>query len=101
MADPSVLDTPSLTNLSPESLTAPPTVSPRCTATASPGSHRCLPRAVERSGVPRLHRAAKQLERLTKDTPAWYSGTRAKVEARAALEQAEELRRVLEGLGER
>jgi hypothetical protein len=30
-----------------------------------------------------------------------YAGTRARVEARAALEQAEELRRVLEELGER
>jgi hypothetical protein len=29
---------------------------------------------------------------LTKDTPAWYAGTRAKVEARAALEQSEEAR---------
>jgi predicted YcjX-like family ATPase len=44
---------------------------------------------------------AKQLEHLTKDTPAWYATTRAKVEARAALEQAQELRRVLEDLGER
>jgi predicted YcjX-like family ATPase len=42
---------------------------------------------------------AKQLEHLTKDTPAWYATTRAKVEARAALEQAEELRRALEELG--
>jgi hypothetical protein len=38
---------------------------------------------------------------LTQDSPAWYATTRAKVEARAALEQAEELRRVLEQLGER
>jgi hypothetical protein len=44
---------------------------------------------------------AKQLERLTKDGPAWYAGTRAKVEARATLEQAEDLRRALEALGER
>jgi transposase-like protein len=43
----------------------------------------------------------KMAEELTKDTPAWYASTRAKVEARAALEQAEELRRVLEELGER
>jgi hypothetical protein len=33
----------------------------------------------------------KEIERLTKDTPAWYAGMRARVEARAALEQAEEL----------
>ena len=46
----------------------------------------------------RLPRAA---ECLTKDTPAWYAGTRARVEARAALEQAEELRRMLEEVGER
>jgi hypothetical protein len=44
---------------------------------------------------------ANELERRTKDTPAWYAGTRAKVEGRAALEQAEELRRVLEHLGKR
>jgi hypothetical protein len=48
-----------------------------------------------------IHELTKQFEELTKDTPAWYAGTRAKVEARAALEQAEELRRVLEELGER
>jgi hypothetical protein len=39
------------------------------------------------------------IEELAKGTPAWYAGTRAKVEARADLEQAEELRRVLEDLG--
>jgi hypothetical protein len=39
---------------------------------------------------------AKELERLTKDTPAWYAGTRARVEARAVLEQAEDLRVSLE-----
>ena len=44
---------------------------------------------------------SQRLEQLTKDTSAWYAGTRAKVEPRAALEQAEELRRVLEELGER
>ena len=39
-------------------------------------------------------------ERLTTEsTPAWYAGTRAKVEARAELDQAQELRRVLEELG--
>ena len=31
---------------------------------------------------------AQHLEDLTKNTPAWYAGTRAKVEARVALEQA-------------
>ena len=39
----------------------------------------------------------ERLEHRTKDTPAWYGGTR----ARATLEQAEELRCVLEELGER
>jgi hypothetical protein len=33
-------------------------------------------------------------------TPAWYAGARARVEARAALEQAAELMRGLEELGE-
>jgi hypothetical protein len=37
---------------------------------------------------------------LAKDT-AWYAGTRARVEAKAELEQAEELRRELEVLGTR
>jgi hypothetical protein len=40
----------------------------------------------------------KRLETLTKDTPTWYAGMRARVEDRAALEQAEELRRVLKKL---
>lgn len=44
---------------------------------------------------------AQRLEELTKDTPAWYAGTRAKVEARATLKQAEEFRRVLDDFGER
>jgi predicted YcjX-like family ATPase len=48
-----------------------------------------------------IHELTKRLERLTQDTPAWYATTRAVVEARATLEQAEELRRVLEELGER
>ena len=48
-----------------------------------------------------IHELTKRLEDLTKDTPAWYAVTRARVEARAALEQAEELRRVLEERGER
>jgi hypothetical protein len=43
----------------------------------------------------------KEIERLTKDTPAWYAGMRARVEAKSTLEQAEELRRVLEELWER
>jgi hypothetical protein len=40
-------------------------------------------------------------QRLTEFTPAWYAGTRARVEARATLEQAEELGRVLEEVGGR
>jgi hypothetical protein len=46
-----------------------------------------------------IHDLAKRLEDLAEGTPAWYAGTRARVEARAALEQAEELRRVLEQMG--
>jgi hypothetical protein len=40
-------------------------------------------------------------EQFIKDTPAWYAATRARVEACAALEQAEELKRVLDSLGKR
>jgi hypothetical protein len=43
----------------------------------------------------------QRLEELTRDIAAWYAGTRARVEARATLEQAEELGRVLEELGRR
>ncbi len=42
----------------------------------------------------------ERLEDLTEDTPAWYAATRSKVAAGATLEQAEELRRVLEEVGE-
>lgn len=44
---------------------------------------------------------ASTFPELTKGTLAWYAGTRAKAEARAALEQEEELRRALQDLGER
>jgi len=43
---------------------------------------------------------AKEIERRAKDIPAWYAGMRARVEARATLEHAEELRQVLDDLGE-
>ena len=43
----------------------------------------------------RVLNLAERLEKLTKDTPAWYAGTRTRVDARAALEQAEELRTAL------
>jgi hypothetical protein len=48
-----------------------------------------------------IYEFGERLEALTQDTPAWGSpaATRARVEARAALEQAEELRRVIEELG--
>ena len=36
-----------------------------------------------------------------KDGGSWYAGARARVEAKATLEHAEELGRVLEELGER
>jgi hypothetical protein len=42
----------------------------------------------------------ERLEQLTEGGPAWYPGTRARVEARAALEPAEEFGRALEKLGE-
>ena len=48
-----------------------------------------------------VHDLTKRLEKLMEGTPAWNAGTKAKVEARAALEQAEELKRVLEELGKR
>ena len=48
-----------------------------------------------------IHGLTSRTEELTKDTPAWYAGTRARVEARAAVEQVEELRRVLEEWGGR
>ncbi len=43
----------------------------------------------------------QRIERLTKDTPAWYPGTRAKAEARrrVRMSEEEELSRVLEELG--
>jgi hypothetical protein len=43
-----------------------------------------------------IHELTEHLEELAKDTSAWYAATRARVEARATLEQAEELRRVEE-----
>ena len=44
----------------------------------------------------------ERLEELTKGNDnAWYAGTRPRVEARATLAQAEELRRALVKLGER
>jgi hypothetical protein len=43
----------------------------------------------------------ERLEVLTKGTDAWYSGMRTRVEVRATVEQAEELRRTLEQLGEK
>ena len=48
-----------------------------------------------------IHELTKRLETLTKDTPAWFAGTRVRVEASSALEHMEELSRVLEELGER
>jgi hypothetical protein len=43
---------------------------------------------------------AKRIEELTKDTTIRYAGLRVKVEARAAFEQATDLRRALEEMGE-
>jgi hypothetical protein len=44
-----------------------------------------------RTQAAELHELTKRLEDLTQHTPAWYATTRTKVEARATLEQAEEL----------
>jgi hypothetical protein len=43
---------------------------------------------------------ARKLEDLTKDTTVSYATLRVRVEARAALEQVEDLRRALEEMGE-
>jgi hypothetical protein len=51
--------------------------------------------------ITKVLKLAERLEELTKDTPSWYAGTRARVEARATMEQVQELRRALEELGER
>jgi hypothetical protein len=48
-----------------------------------------------------VYEMGKELEDLTKETAIRYAGLRMRVEAKAALKQAEELRRVLEELGER
>jgi hypothetical protein len=43
-----------------------------------------------------VYEMAKSLEDLTKDTTIRYTGLRVRVEARAAFEQAKDLRRALE-----
>jgi hypothetical protein len=47
-----------------------------------------------------VYEMTKRIEELTKDTLLHYPGLRAKVEARAAFEQATDLRRALEEMGE-
>jgi hypothetical protein len=42
---------------------------------------------------------AKELEEITKDTTIRYATLKVRVEARAAFEQAEDLRRALEEMG--
>jgi hypothetical protein len=63
------------------------------------GSERRVraPNLAEHQSPNALHALAEEiqvltqrLEELTKGTPAWYAGTRARVEARATLEQADE-----------
>lgn len=54
-----------------------------------------------RAKAEEVHELPERVEHLTRDTPDWYVATRAGVEARVALEQAEELERVLEEMGER
>jgi len=46
-----------------------------------------------------VYEIARKLEDLTKDTTISYAGLRARVEARAAFEQASDLRRALEEMG--
>jgi hypothetical protein len=45
-----------------------------------------------RAKAAEVHELAERLKRLTQDTSAWYAGTRARVEAKLAWEQAAELR---------
>jgi uncharacterized coiled-coil DUF342 family protein len=46
-----------------------------------------------------VYEMAKGIEELTKDTTIRYAALRVRVEARAAFEQAEDLRRALEEMG--
>jgi hypothetical protein len=46
-----------------------------------------------------VYEMARKLEDLTKDTTVSYATLRVRVEARAALEQVEDLRRALEEMG--
>ena len=46
-----------------------------------------------------VYEMAKVIEELTKDTTLRYAGLRVRVEARAAFEQATDLRRELEEMG--
>jgi hypothetical protein len=46
-----------------------------------------------------VYEMARKLEELTEDTTISYAGVRARVEARAAFEQASDLRRALEEMG--
>ena len=47
-----------------------------------------------------VYEMAQEIEELTEDTTFRYTGLRARVEARAAFEQATDLRRALEEMGE-
>jgi hypothetical protein len=46
-----------------------------------------------------VYEIGKELEELTKDTTLWYAGLRVSVEARAAFEQAKDLREALDEMG--
>jgi hypothetical protein len=46
-----------------------------------------------------VYEMARKLEDLTKDTSIHYAGLRVRVEARAAFEQAKDLREALEQIG--
>ena len=47
-----------------------------------------------------INQMCKELEALTKDTTIRYAGLPVRVQARATLEQAEDLREALEEMGE-
>jgi hypothetical protein len=65
------------------------------------GLHIQMRQAVEalNTQAEEVNKMAKRIEEPTKDNSIRYAGLRVKVEARAALEQAKDLRAALEELG--
>jgi len=66
------------------------------------GLHIQLRRSIDalNTQTAEVYEMARKLEELTKDTTIRYATLRARVEARAAFEQATDLRRALEEMGE-